>query len=99
MIDAKYLIVINVSTAGLQDDDLGSDEEEVILFAWMVIDTTRCEVRFSQGCIRERKRERERAKELNLIIISKLIDSIMAILIHLMKAIDIESIAFINERD
>ncbi|UXI19498.1 hypothetical protein NH340_JMT05441 [Sarcoptes scabiei] len=44
MIDAKYLIVINVSTAGLQDDDLGSDEEEVILFAWMVIDTTRCEI-------------------------------------------------------
>ncbi|KAJ6221034.1 hypothetical protein RDWZM_006846 [Blomia tropicalis] len=40
MSNVKYLIVTYVMTTGLHDEDLGSDEEEIVLFAWLVIDTT-----------------------------------------------------------
>ena len=40
MADVKYLIVVYVMTTGLHDEDLGSDEEEIVLFAWLVINTT-----------------------------------------------------------
>ena len=38
MAGTQYLVVVYVVTAGLHGDDLGSDEEEMILFAWLVVD-------------------------------------------------------------
>lgn len=34
----RYLVVVYVVTAGLHGDDLGSDEEEIVHFAWLVLD-------------------------------------------------------------
>ncbi|CAG2159390.1 unnamed protein product [Oppiella nova] len=36
----RYLVVVYVVTAGLHDDDLGCDEEETVLLAWVVVDQT-----------------------------------------------------------
>lgn len=45
MATTRYLVVVYVVTAGLHDgDDLGSDEEEIVLFTWLVIDITNCKV-------------------------------------------------------
>lgn len=44
MSEFRYLIVVHMVTAGLQDEDLGSDEEEVVLFAWLILDTTTLKV-------------------------------------------------------
>lgn len=44
MATTRYLVVVYVVTSGLHGDDLGSDEEEVILFAWLVVDITNCKV-------------------------------------------------------
>ena len=38
MAGTQYLVVVYVVTAGLHGDDLGSDEEEMMLFAWLVVD-------------------------------------------------------------
>lgn len=40
----KYLIALHVVTAGLQDEDLGSDEEEIVQMSWTTIDTTTSKV-------------------------------------------------------
>jgi len=40
MATTRYLVVVYVVTAGLHDDDLGCDEEETVLFAWVVVDIT-----------------------------------------------------------
>lgn len=39
-----HLVLLHVVTAGLQDEDLGSDEEEVVLFAWLIIHTSTLKV-------------------------------------------------------
>lgn len=44
MTDLKYMIVVYVMTTGLHDEDLGSNEEEIVLFAWLVIDITTLKV-------------------------------------------------------
>ena len=44
MAGVKYLIVVYIMTTGLHDEDLGSDEEEILLFAWLVIDITTSKV-------------------------------------------------------
>ena len=41
----RYLVVVYIVTAGLDENDLGSDEEEIVLFTWLVIDVTNCKVR------------------------------------------------------
>lgn len=38
MANSEYLVVIYVVTNGLHGDDLGSDEEDLLLFAWLVLD-------------------------------------------------------------
>lgn len=44
MATTKYLVVVYVVTAGLHADDLGSDEEEVVLLTWVVVDISNCKV-------------------------------------------------------
>jgi len=44
MATTRYLVVVYVVTAGLHGDDLGSDEEETVLLAWVVVDITNCKV-------------------------------------------------------
>jgi hypothetical protein len=44
MATTRYLVVVYVVTAGLHADDLGCDEEETLLFAWVVVDITNCKV-------------------------------------------------------
>lgn len=34
----KYLIVVYTVTAGQHYEELGSDEQEIVLFAWLVLD-------------------------------------------------------------
>jgi len=46
MAHVKYLVVVYVVTSGLQDDDLGSDEEEIVRFAWLIIDSTTLKASF-----------------------------------------------------
>ncbi|XP_074603955.1 uncharacterized protein LOC141857360 [Brevipalpus obovatus] len=36
----RYLVIVYVVTAGQHGDELGSDEEEIVLFAWLVLDVT-----------------------------------------------------------
>ncbi|CAG2104484.1 unnamed protein product [Medioppia subpectinata] len=44
MATTRYLVVVYVVTAGLHEDDLGCDEEETVLLAWVVVDITNCKV-------------------------------------------------------
>ena len=44
MATTRYLVVVYVVTAGLHDEDLGSDEEEVVLFTWLVVDISNSKV-------------------------------------------------------
>lgn len=44
MATTRYLVVVYVVTAGLHADDLGADEEETVLLAWVVVDITNCKV-------------------------------------------------------
>lgn len=47
MATTKYLVVVYVVTAGLHADDLGSDEEEIVLFVRVVIDISNCKVSYT----------------------------------------------------
>lgn len=44
MARTRYLVVVHVVTAGLHGDDLGSDEEDIVLFSWLVVDISNCRV-------------------------------------------------------
>ncbi|KAI1297261.1 Epithelial splicing regulatory protein 2 [Halotydeus destructor] len=44
MATTRYLVVVYVVTSGLTGDDLGSDEQEIVLFTWLVVDITNCKV-------------------------------------------------------
>lgn len=42
---ARYLVGVYTVTAGLQEESLGSDEQEIVLFSWVVVDLTNTKVR------------------------------------------------------
>lgn len=42
----RYLVVVYVVTSGLHGEDLGSDEEEIVMFAWLVLDITDRKVKY-----------------------------------------------------
>ena len=44
MARTRYLVVVYVVTAGLHGEDLGSDEEDIVLFSWLVVDISNCRV-------------------------------------------------------
>ena len=44
MATQRYLVVVYVVTAGLHQDDLGADEMETVLFAWVVVDIANAKV-------------------------------------------------------
>ncbi|RWS31452.1 epithelial splicing regulatory protein 1-like protein [Leptotrombidium deliense] len=44
MATTRYFVIVYVVTAGLHGDDLGSDEEEIVLFAWLVVDIANCKI-------------------------------------------------------
>ena len=48
--NVEHLVLLHVVTAGMQDEDLGSDEEEIVLFAWLVIDVSNLKVRTGSKC-------------------------------------------------
>ena len=50
MATTRYLVVVYVVTAGLHGDELGSDEEEIVLFAWLVVDISNCKVSLLPAC-------------------------------------------------
>lgn len=41
----KFLIVLYTVTAGQHYEELGSDEQEIVLFAYLVLDTVNLKVR------------------------------------------------------
>ncbi|XP_013790875.1 epithelial splicing regulatory protein 1-like [Limulus polyphemus] len=40
----RYAVVVYVVTAGLHGDNLGADEQEVVLFSWLVVDVANTKV-------------------------------------------------------
>lgn len=38
MAASRYLVVVYVVTAGNHAEELGCDEEEIVLFTWLVVD-------------------------------------------------------------
>lgn len=42
---ARYFVCLYTVTAGLQEESLGSDEQEIVLFSWVVVDLTNTKVR------------------------------------------------------
>lgn len=44
MATQRYLLVVYVVTAGLHHEDLGADEMETVLFAWVVVDIANAKV-------------------------------------------------------
>lgn len=45
---ARYLVGVYTVTAGLQEESLGSDEQEIVLFSWVVVDLTNTKVIVAQ---------------------------------------------------
>lgn len=53
MLSTPYLCAFYVATAGLQGASLGSDEEEIVLLIYVIIDVTQNKVRiFKNNAIR-----------------------------------------------
>jgi epithelial splicing regulatory protein 1/2 len=51
MMEAPYLCVLYVATAGQQGPGLGADEEEIVLLVYIIIDMGQNKVRLATCCV------------------------------------------------